>query len=264
MAKYLLVTSDDFGMCHAVNAGIARAMTEGIVRSTNFLVPCPWFSEASELARAHGLAVGVHLCLTCDWDRLKWGPLTRAPSLSDEHGHFRPTYAALAQTALDDEIYAELEAQIALVERLGHEPTHLDSHMLISGDDRPIARRVKAIIRRLCEAHGLVYTYDTVEGRGLRHFRDELCSSPLSAAEVWAKLESWTDDGVYHWISHPAEPSAELFALCTEQHPARPWAAEYRVRDLELLTAPETRERVEALGFEIVDVPRLLELRGRG
>jgi predicted glycoside hydrolase/deacetylase ChbG (UPF0249 family) len=48
MGKRLLVTADDFGMCHAINAGTARVMREGVVRSSNFLVPCPWFHEALE------------------------------------------------------------------------------------------------------------------------------------------------------------------------------------------------------------------------
>ena len=43
MRKRLLLTTDDFGMCHAVNAGTLRAMRSGVAASSNFLVPCPWF-----------------------------------------------------------------------------------------------------------------------------------------------------------------------------------------------------------------------------
>ena len=50
MARRLLVTTDDFGMCHAINAGTVRAMRDGIAASSNFLVPCPWFNEALGLA----------------------------------------------------------------------------------------------------------------------------------------------------------------------------------------------------------------------
>jgi len=37
-----------------------------------------------------GLDVGVHLTLTSEWEGCKWGPLTRAPSLADQNGYFRP------------------------------------------------------------------------------------------------------------------------------------------------------------------------------
>src|SRR5687768_12360354 len=127
--KRLLVTSDDFGMCHAVNVGIVQAMIEGIVRSTNLLVPCPWFPEAVELARRHGLPSGIHLCLTCDWDRLKWRPLTKAPGLCDADGYFLPSYAALEPQASDEEMYAELKAQVAVLDRMGFPISHADSHM---------------------------------------------------------------------------------------------------------------------------------------
>jgi hypothetical protein len=261
MTKYLLVTSDDFGMCHAVNAGIVQAMTGGIVRSTNFLVPCPWFSEALALAKELELAVGVHLCVTCDWDRMKWGPLTRAASLVDEHGHFWPSFEALAAGVLDEDLYRELDAQIERVKSLGVEPTHVDSHMLVSGDNGAFTSRVKAVIRRLCDKHRLLYTYEYDEGRGPAHFQAELCCSPLAEDDVWSELMSWTAPGVYHLIGHAALASAELSALCSSEHPSRRWAAEYRLKDFEFFTDPATRERIEQLGFELIDVRRLRELR---
>ena len=40
-ARLLIVNADDFGMCHAVNAAVIRALTEGVVSSTSLMVPCP-------------------------------------------------------------------------------------------------------------------------------------------------------------------------------------------------------------------------------
>jgi len=156
MSKRLLVTSDDFGMCHSVNVGIARAMTEGIVRSTNFLVPCPWFVHALELAKRHQLLVGVHLCLTCDWDLYRWGPITRAESLTDEHGYFLPSHAAVAKQAKESDIHDELLAQIKRVKAMGYEPTHLDTHMTGSGSTGPYFDMVKGIILCQTETSGPV------------------------------------------------------------------------------------------------------------
>ena len=136
MSKYLLVTADDFGMCHSVNAGILRAISQGIVRSTNFMVPCPWFSHAMHLAKEHRLLVGVHLCVTCDWDRYQWGPITRAESLRDDHGYFLPNHDAVAKQAKESDIHDELLAQIQRVKAMGYEPTHLDKMQPLGASER--------------------------------------------------------------------------------------------------------------------------------
>jgi chitin disaccharide deacetylase len=248
--KQLLITSDDFGMCHAVNRGIVRAMTEGVVRSTNFLVPCSWFPEAFELARRHQLPVGLHLCLTCDWDRMKWRPLTKAPSLCDASGHFLPSYAELGKTARDEEMYAELQAQVECVERLGFSLTHADSHMFGSSMSGAFARRVRDVIERVCSEHELGYTY-AVQGEKLAHFDAELGLSGTPHRQLWNELEA-CGPGRYHLIGHAAEPSSELEALCSPGHPSRPWTSSYRVADLLWYTSPQTRDRLTALGFELV------------
>lgn len=256
MSKRLLITSDDFGMCHAVNEGITRAMTEGVVRSTNLLVPCPWFPEALALARRHELACGIHLCLTCDWDRLRWRPLTRAPSLCDAAGYFLPSYAALERTARDDEMVAELSAQLELLERLGWRPTHADTHMFGSFSAGPFAERVRAVVDRVCSEHGLGYTY-AVRGGKLRHFDAEIHQSGLSHERLWQTLEG-LGQGTYHLIGHAAVASPELEALCSPEHPSRLWAAAYRTSDYTWYTSPQTRERLARLGFDCIDVSQAL------
>jgi predicted glycoside hydrolase/deacetylase ChbG (UPF0249 family) len=228
------------------------------VRSTNFLVPCPWFHEALALAKAHSLQVGVHLCLTCDWDYLKWGPLTSAPSLRDQNGHFFPRYDVLAAEAREADIFAELDAQILRVKRLGFEPTHLDNHMLSAGDSGGIFDIVRDVTRKLAAKYDLPYTYD-VDEKGLRLFREEHCLSPFEDDENWSKLESWTEGGVYHLITHPAVESPELGAMCSETHPARAWTAEYRTRDLTFLTSASTRNQLEKLGFECVSLAEVAQ-----
>jgi predicted glycoside hydrolase/deacetylase ChbG (UPF0249 family) len=259
MSKYIVPTSDDFGMCHAVNAGIAQAMTEGVVRSSNLMVPCPWFDEALELTRAHSLPVGVHLVLTCDWDRLKWGPLTRAESLVDEHGHFPTSYTALGERAKEAEIYAELAAQIDRVKRRGVTPTHLDSHMLPSTAAYDIGPLVRSITRRLAREHGLIYTYDR-DADGLVHFVDEIEISGLPLSAVIQRLETATAPGAYLLIGHAAQPSAELEALCSPTWHARDWAATYRVADREFFTSLKTVQLFERLGFEIISIADLVAL----
>lgn len=31
--------------------------------------------------------MGIHLTLNSEWENIKWGPLTKAPSLVDQYGH---------------------------------------------------------------------------------------------------------------------------------------------------------------------------------
>ncbi len=250
--KRLLVTSDDFGMCHAVNAGIVRAMRQGIVRATNFLVPCPWFHEALALAREHALPVGVHLCLTCEWDRLKWGPLTRAPNLCDAHGHLFQSFEPLLAQASDAELLAELLAQVARVRSLGFQPSHLDSHMLPSTSDDANARRIKALIAEVVRQTGLKYTYETNGAGKLTHFDAEIGLSGADVASVWQRLEALPANGTYHLTGHAAEPAAELEAMCSVGHWGRLWAAAYRTADIGFFTSPAVQARLGELGFELI------------
>jgi hypothetical protein len=256
MRKRLLVTADDFGMCHAVNAGTVRAMQKGCVGSSNFLVPCPWFSEALSLAREHALPIGVHLCVTCEWDQLRWGPLTRAPGLCDEQGFLHPRFEPLLARASDAEILAEYLAQVARVRSLGFEPTHLDTHMLPSTDQGPGALRLKALVAEVARTSGLRYLYETDSSGRLRYFDQELEISGESWASVWSRLEA-LGPGTYHLIGHAAEPSPELEAMCSADHPARIWAAPIRVMDLAFFTAGGTRQRLHDLGFDLITVADL-------
>lgn len=261
--KYLLITSDDFGMCHAINIGIVRAMSEGAVTSTTFMAPCPWFAEAAWLARKHHLKAGVHLCLTCEWDLFRWGPLTPAPSLRAPDGGFPQGFPALAESARDEEILREFDAQIARVRAAGLEPTHIDVHMLSADDDRPGVDRFQEHVRATCLKHGLVWIRDRRPGTGLVHLTDQIGSSGLTEAEVWQALKGWSTPGLYHIIAHVAEDMPELAAMCSEGHPARHWASDYRLADLRLLASPATRGLLEKAGFTLVDAPTLLLLRNQ-
>ena len=82
----LVVQGDDLGMCRAVNEGIALAHAEGILTQASVMAPTPWFAEGAAMARRQGLPVGLHVTLTCEWEYLRWGPLTPGPSLRGDDG----------------------------------------------------------------------------------------------------------------------------------------------------------------------------------
>ena len=58
----LLIQGDDMGAAHGMNAGTIKAYKEGILRSTNVIVPGPWFMEAVELLQQNP---GLDVACTC-------------------------------------------------------------------------------------------------------------------------------------------------------------------------------------------------------
>jgi hypothetical protein len=257
--KYLLVTSDDFGMTHSINRGIEEALQRGVVGATNLMVPCPWFSDAARRAREGKLPAGIHLTLTCEWDLYRWRPLTESPHLRALDGGMHRSYAALPESLEPGEIRAEFEAQLAALRLSGVEPTHVDTHMMASASVSPTEKKVKAVVESFCADHGLIYTYATRADGSLRYFETETHFSPLSEEESSRRL-STLGEGIHHLISHCAIASEEQRSLCSETEPGYAWAEEYRVKDHLILTSPAFRNFVERLGFVLLDMRTFLGL----
>ena len=252
--KRLLITADDFGMCHAINDGIVRAMTDGVVTASNLMTPCPWIGEAVRLAKQYKLPCGVHFTLTSEWDRLRWRPLTVAASLRDKHGFFPQTIEDLMPTADDEEIVTELAEQVSVLHRMGFQPTHADVHMLSSDDRRPAALKLMAVMKRVATAEHLPMPRERDASSRYVYVDQQMMISGRTPDAIWAKLESWTEPGIYHLFCHPGESSAELDNLCSLDAGGSPWANAYRTADLAFATDPATRSRIVELGFELVGV----------
>ena len=131
-ARLLIINADDFGMCHAINEAIFHTLTDGVVRSTSLMEPCPAALHAMQLLAEHPeIAFGVHLTVICDPGNSQWGPLTprdKVPSLLDEAGAFYSLarLPALLAHAQLDELEVEFRAQIEAVLAAGLTPTHWD------------------------------------------------------------------------------------------------------------------------------------------
>lgn len=134
MERRLIINADDFGLCHSVNHATFVALQNRWVTSASVMVPCAGFADAAFIASAFpALDIGVHLTLTSEWERYKWGPIARAdlvPSLVDSSGHFWPDSSALIKKASLSDVETELRCQIETALTAGIRPTHLDSHML--------------------------------------------------------------------------------------------------------------------------------------
>ena len=247
-AVKLIVQADDFGMCHAVNQGVVKAFTDGIVTQSSMMPPCPWFAEAAALALEHGIPVGVHETLTSEWDYLRWGPLTGGPSLRRSDNTFPRTVERAREQITDEDAVDELCAQVMRVIGAGLTLTYLDVHM---GMSKPVAYQAVA------EKYGVPFLYEGIAASLTFASITEFSPRPSEGKREWLLRRLGTiaaAPGVHLVVSHPAVASDELDAICKPDFFNVKWASYYRTADLEVLCDPAVRSRIDDLGIELTTV----------
>jgi hypothetical protein len=245
----LVVQADDFGMCHAVNVGVVRAFTEGIVQQSSMMVPCAWFSEAAALALEHGIPVGMHQTLTSEWDNLRWRPLTAGPTLARSiDGTLRRTVRSVIESVTDDDATTELLAQAERLAAAGLTLTYLDVHMGMSK---------RSAYETVATRTGVPFLYP-----GLAQSLEFTSIYQMSAFPREEKRDRLArrleriagEPGIHLIVGHPAVASDELRSLTDPQAANAPWTEEYRVSDIELLCDPAIRQRIDELGIALAPV----------
>lgn len=254
---YLCVMSDDFGMHPAINEGIAKAFTDGLLTDTNIMAPCPAFHEAAAIARQIGLPTGFHATVTCDWDLYRWGPLTKAPSLVDSDGYFKNLSALAWKDATDEDVLAELTAQIAAIEAEGIKSTHSSYHMDHDGKGRLFRILGEIGTQRV----GPMRSEDTREKTGIPtyHWDSIFCTTAwtLDPARRKANLMGLLrhmQPGYHQWMVHAAVDSASLDEMCSPEYPARNWARPFRAADMALLMDAEVKDMIAERGIQRIPV----------
>lgn len=257
-ARLLIINADDFGMCHAVNDAVIRALEKGLLRSATLMVPCPWALHALHFLADHPkVAFGVHLTVISEWPHYRWGPVTsrdKVPSLIDEAGYFytfQRMPELLAQVRLDH-LELEFRSQIETVLAAGLEPTHLDWHALRIGGRADIVM----LMVRLAKDYGLalrVFGQSTIEDlqrRGLPtndyDFLDSYLLDPVDKQARYAQLLRDLPAGLSEWAVHPALDTAELRAI-------EPDGKRIRQKDFDFLISKEAQEIVEEEGIILLD-----------
>jgi hypothetical protein len=249
-ATRLVVQSDDFGMCHAVNDGVVRAFQDGILTQASMMVACPWFPEAARLTREHGIPVGTHLMLTAEWDFYRWGPLTGGRSLVKASGRFPKTIPEAKKRATVEEAIDEFVAQIETLRAEGIEPAYLDCHMGIV--------RLEAYVE-MCRRYEKRFMHPIGEVAYPWESRWELSSFATDEKEdaFIAHLES-LGPGDHFVYAHCAVDSSELWALTSPDADNFDIAAELRIADLAAITSPRVRKVVEAREIQLVSMRDLV------
>jgi hypothetical protein len=245
----LVVRGDDFGMCHAVNDGVRRAFTAGIVTTASAMAPCPWFGEAVQIANDIGIPLGAHQTLTCEWDYFRWRPLTNGPSLALADGTLPPSVELAQQRAAHREVVSELLAQVERFRSGGVRLDYLDYHM------GPV---LPAAYSEVSARTGVLFLYSGEVRRRLVSISE---LSPRDAAGKKAWLLGYLRGlrpGAHLLVCHPGVESSELESLTGPASVPYRWAAEYRVSDLDVLTDPAVRALIDELGITLCSLPEAL------
>jgi len=250
----LLVRGDDIGSSQAANQACINSYRNGIMRSVELMVPCPWFLDAARLLKENpGLDVGIHLVLNSEWAAMKWRPLTCAPSLVDSNGYFYPmvwqndafgpnTSLQKAQWDLR-EAEQELRAQIEMA--LKHVPniTHIGGHMGFAGlsDD----------LRKLVDRLAAEYKLETEFGpAGIKHFKGWGKERTFAEREkAFIKAINELTPGDYLFVDHPGVNTPEMQFL---GHKGYEDVAVDRDAVTKIFTSAKVKKALEKKGVKLV------------
>lgn len=280
--KAVIFHVDDAGMSHDSNMGARKAIEDGIATSLSIMMPCSWAPECVDWVKDQGqVDAGVHLTLTSEWKRYRWGPVAGrsvVPGLLDEQGYLWSDVADVVQHASPGEFEAEIRAQVDRAIAMGIQPTHLDSHMgtcfqpqfiqryvelgmqkgipvmMFGGHMQHIAAEAgqfKPLLRSLAEE---------LWNAGLPVI-DDLVTRPTNGPEYEKrKTELITllremKPGITQIIVHCTEPT-EVFSYISGSGQARQ-------AELRLMTDPDVKAFIESEGIVLTNWRELKERRQR-
>jgi chitin disaccharide deacetylase len=272
-AKLIIVHADDVGVTHSVNAATVTALGTGLVNSASIMVPCPWFPEIADYAKAHQDAdFGLHLTLTAERVYYRWGPAAprdKVPSLVDENGYFWHDWNP--GTHIDPkDVEVELRAQIDRALAMGVRPTHLDSHQyrLIMTN-----KELFAVFVKLAHEYRLPFfvtrdwfaQYPYLEpslGPSDIVIDHTVTIEPSLPAEKWADFYTTAlrnlQPGVTEFVIHVAYDNDEMKAATRER---ATWGAAWRQRDFDYFIGQEFRAVLEQQRIKLVTWRQIGELQ---
>lgn len=249
----LIIRGDDIGFAQSANKAILKASLEGIQTTVEIMPTTPWFSQAVAMLKANPqIDVGVHLTLTSEWDNLKWGPLTVAPSLVDTNGYFYPfiwpnkDYPGqhLREKPWNlREVELEFRAQIEKV--LKHLPwaSHLSAHMGCTA----LGEEVRTLAQLLAREYGLNIDLKALGVENISYLGPKKTPAEKKASFI-AMLNSLQPGKTYLFVDHPALDTPEMRAV---YHIGYEDVAMDRQGVTDTWTDPEVKEAIRKLGIEL-------------
>lgn len=161
MKKFLL-RADDLGYSEAVNYGIYKTVTDGLIRSVGLMPNMETATHGVRLLKDADIALGQHtnICLG--------KPLSNPsliPSLVNEDGFFKSSsqyYSESGDLVVKEEAVLEIEAQYQrFVELTQREPDYFEGHAVFS-------KNFFAALEEVAIRHGLKYSGFSFDGKPIR------------------------------------------------------------------------------------------------
>ena len=183
--RKLIVTADDFGASHEVNAAVEQAHRDGILTAASLMVAGDAAADAAERARRlPRLGVGLHLVLVEGRPIL---PPEQIPALVDSSGQFRTDMVRTALTifaspAARRQLAAEIEAQFAAFAATGLRLDHVNAHKHFH-----LHPTITSAILRAGKRHGMTAMRAPIEPPGVIA---AIAGTPRRAGieHLWAKV----------------------------------------------------------------------------
>ena len=283
--RRLIVNADDFGLTSGVNRGILEAHTVGIVTSATLMACGTKFQEAAALVtQADQLSVGCHVVLV---DGIPTSsPADVASLVAGPVPCFRQSlirFATLATTGrLDqDQIEAEITAQIRKLQSYGIRVSHLDSHKhthMFPAVFKPLLRAAK-----VCGVRAIRNPFEPLvfatNGNWKRRFKlgimrryrsgftehlaeagmitpdgciGIVATGGLTLATFTSLIEN-LPQGTWEFVSHPGYNDAELDKVTTRLRQSRD-------KELAILTSPTVKDLIQSEGIELISYRQFAEM----
>jgi predicted glycoside hydrolase/deacetylase ChbG (UPF0249 family) len=241
----LIINADDLGLTPGCNAGIVKAMTEGIVTSTTLMINTDFTQDAIRALKERGInRAGLHLNLTYGLPLI---PAQEIPSLVDAQGRFRRKIAEAASTMQLSEVERELTAQVEKFLAAGLGLTHLDSHhhahmypgildvaiSLARQLDVPLRQTDDAVRQKIIEAGVATTDFFSLDfyGQGV---------SAVNLQNIILRHKQ----GTLEIMSHPAIPEGLIHEISSYNI--------WREKELAVLTSREILDFIHAQGVQLV------------
>ena len=277
--RRLIVNADDFGLTSGVNRGIIQAHEHGIVTSATLMACSAKFQEAVDSAsRAPQLSVGCHVLLVDASPVLDLRQVSSLATANSGAPKFRDSLISFGGLAIagrldEDQIEAEITAQIRKLQTAGIHVSHLDSHKhthMFPAVFGPMLRAAKT-----CGVPAVRNPFEPLFFAGTKHwkrrfqlgilrsfrttFRKALEESGVRTPDGcigivatggltlhrFRQLIENLPAGTWEFVTHPGYNDAELDGLKTRLRHSRE-------NELAILTSPGTKELLQREQIELI------------
>jgi hopanoid biosynthesis associated protein HpnK len=277
--RRLIINADDFGLTSGVNRGIIEAHERGIVTSATLMACGAKFQEAVDIAsRTPQLSVGCHVLLVDASTVLEIQKVSSLAVANSGTPKFRDSLLdfacrAAARRFNEDEIEAEITAQIRKLQRAGIQVSHLDSHKhthMFPTVFRPMLRAAKT-----CGIPAVRNPFEPLLFAGTKNWKRRFQLGILRSfrTSFWKALSEWgmitpngcvgivatggltletfrqlienLPEGTWEFVSHPGYNDAELGGIKTRLRHSRE-------NELAILISAEAKELLQREEIELV------------